>query len=97
MPGNFTQLTSRLERLLSEIMNETVRYDELGDDFWQGSSQLKTGTSSAGRSEFHERRERRDLCAEKMKSTLDLIWGGSSAIEERTRLLVTERIFGIKS
>src|SRR5215472_8898061 len=64
---------------------------------------LKTGTSSADRisddrkSEFYERRERRDLCAEEIKATLDLLWGGSSAAEKRMRLLVTERIFGIKS
>jgi len=64
---------------------------------------LKTGTSSAdlisddGKSEFYERRERRDLCAEEIKATLDLLWGGSSAFEKRLRLLVTERMFGIKS
>jgi hypothetical protein len=64
---------------------------------------LKMGTSSAdlisddGKSEFYERRERRDLCAEEIKATLDLLWGGSSAVEKRMRLLVTERIFGIKS
>jgi len=64
---------------------------------------LKTGTSSAdlisddGKSEFYERRECRDLCAEEIKATLDLLWGGSSVVEKRMRLLVTERIFGIKS
>ena len=64
---------------------------------------LKTGTSSAdlisddGKSEFYERRERRDLCAEEIKATLDLLWGGSGAAEKRMRLLATERLFGIKS
>ena len=53
--------------------------------------------SDDGKSEFYERRERRDLCAEEIKATLDLLWGGSSAVEKRMRLLVTERIFGIKS
>ena len=64
---------------------------------------LKTGTSSAdlisddGKSEFYERQERRDLCTEEIKATLDLLWAGSAAVEKRKRLLVTERIFGIKS
>jgi hypothetical protein len=37
VPDNLTQLTARLERLVSEIMKETdpVRYDELGDEIWQ--------------------------------------------------------------
>lgn len=37
MPDNLTQLTARLERLVSEIMKESdpVRYDELGDEIWQ--------------------------------------------------------------
>ena len=30
-------------------------------------------------------------------ATLDLLWGGSSAVEKRMRVLVTEHIFGIKS
>src|SRR5262245_38066763 len=55
------------------------------------------GGADDGKSEFYERRERRDLCAEEIKATLDLLWGGSSAVEKRMRLLVTERIFGIKS
>ena len=50
-----------------------------------------------GSPSFYERRERRELCAEEIKATLDLLWGGSSAVEKRMRLLVTERIFGIKS
>jgi hypothetical protein len=64
---------------------------------------LKTGTSSAdlisddGNCDFYERRECRDLCAEEIKATLDLVWGGSGAVEKRMRLLVTERIFAIKS
>jgi hypothetical protein len=41
--------------------------------------------------------ERRDLCAEEIKATLDVLWGSSGAVEKRMRLLVTERIFGIKS
>ncbi len=37
MPDNPTELTARLERLVSEIMKETdpVRYDALGDEIWQ--------------------------------------------------------------
>lgn len=37
MPDNLTQLTARLERLVSEIMKEPdpLRYDELGDEIWQ--------------------------------------------------------------
>lgn len=37
MPDNLTQLTARLQRLVSEIMKETdpVKYDELGDKIWQ--------------------------------------------------------------
>ncbi len=37
MPDNLTELTARLERLVSEIMKETdpVRYDALGDEIWQ--------------------------------------------------------------
>src|SRR5215470_17306453 len=31
------------------------------------------------------------------RPTLDLLWGGSSAFEKRMGLLVTERMFGIKS
>jgi len=48
---------------------------------------LKTGTSSAdlisddGRSEFYERRERRDLCAEEIKATLDLLWSSRSNVK----------------
>jgi hypothetical protein len=43
---------------------------------------LKTGESSAqlisddGRSEFYERRERRDLCAEEISWALDLLCAG---------------------
>lgn len=37
MPDNLTELTARLERLVSEIMKETdpVRYDALADEIWQ--------------------------------------------------------------
>lgn len=37
MPDNLTELTARLERLVSEIMKESdpVRYDVLGDEIWQ--------------------------------------------------------------
>jgi hypothetical protein len=37
VPDNLTQLTARLEPLVSEIMKETdpLRYDELGDEIWQ--------------------------------------------------------------
>jgi hypothetical protein len=39
--------------------------------------------SGGNKSEFYERRECRDLCAEEIKATLDLVWGGSGAVEKR--------------
>jgi len=37
VPDTLTELTARLERLVSEIMKETdrVRYDALGNEIWQ--------------------------------------------------------------
>jgi hypothetical protein len=90
-PGGYTQVWNSLKPHFDRVQQTMAIVT------------LKTGTSSAalisddGKSEFYERQERRDLCTEEIKATLDLLWGGSSAVEKRMRLLVTEHIFGIKS
>lgn len=64
---------------------------------------IESGHSSAdlisddGNSEFYQKRQRRDLCAEEIKATMDLLWGGSGQEEKKLRLRATEQIFGIKS
>lgn len=64
---------------------------------------IESGQSSAdlisddGNSEFYQKRQRRDLCAEEIKATMELLWGGSGQAEKKLRLQATEQVFGIKS
>jgi sulfur relay (sulfurtransferase) DsrF/TusC family protein len=56
---------------------------ELNADSGSPSSTSGASAATSGRKEI--------------KATLDLLWGGSSAVEKRMRLLVSDGIFAIKS
>jgi hypothetical protein len=64
---------------------------------------IETGHSSesliseSGNSEFYRQKQRRDLLAQELHGSMELLWGGSGKDEKRMRLLVFEHIFGFRS
>jgi hypothetical protein len=50
-----------------------------------------------GNSEYWERRRRCDAQLAEVQASFDLLWGGQGAAERRIRLLVAERIFGVRT
>ena len=65
--------------------------------------QIATGASSTclisedGSSEFYRNRQRRDILAQELHASMELLWGGNGKEEKRMRLLVFEHIFGFRS
>lgn len=52
---------------------------------------------SSGNSEFWERKHRQEALVAEVQASFDLLWGGMGAAEKRIRLLVAERIFGVRT
>ena len=51
----------------------------------------------SGSSEFWERKHRQEAKLAEVQASFDLLWGGQGAAEKRIRLLVAERVFGVRS
>lgn len=64
---------------------------------------LESGHSSAdmisddGKSDFYERRERKEVLSAELHATMDMLWGGTAVAAKQMRMKVFEHVFGFKS
>lgn len=64
--------------------------------------QLQSGDSTSliadsGQSDWHEKRQRKEVLAAELHATMDSLWGGSAVAAKQMRMKVFEHIFGFKS
>ena len=65
---------------------------------------INTGASSEdlfpgeeGRSEWYERKQRKEVLSAELHATMDMLWGGSAKEAKQMRMQVFEHVFGFKS
>jgi hypothetical protein len=62
-----------------------------------GSGSSEGMISNDGKSEYYEKRQRRDCMAAEIKACLDLFWGGQAKEEKQVRIAVNDLLFNVKS
>lgn len=66
--------------------------------------ELQTGTNSndlfpgeEGRSEWYEKKQRKEVLSAELHATMDMLWGGTAVAAKQMRMKVFEHVFGFKS
>ena len=66
--------------------------------------QIQSGNASndlfpgeEGRSEWYEKRQRKEVLSAELHATMDMLWGGSAVAAKQMRMKVFEHVFGFKS
>jgi hypothetical protein len=53
--------------------------------------------SDSSRSEFYEKRQRKEVLSAELHATMDMLWGGTAQAAKQMRMKVFEHVFGFKS
>lgn len=88
--GGYAQVWNSLRPHFNEVQATLGHAIVGGDD----SAAL---VSTNGKSEWSERRERKEVLSAELHASMDMLWGGTAAAAKQMRMKVFEHVFGFKS
>jgi hypothetical protein len=88
--GGYSEVWNSIRSHFNEVQ-ATMGHTIVGNDTSESI------ISTEGNSEYHQKKQRRDVLAQELHAAMELLWGGNGKEEKRMRLLVFEHIFGFRS
>ena len=91
-PGGYrtvwNSIKPHFDRVQQTMARVTLKEGAQSNDLFPGEE---------GRSEWYERKQRKEVLSAELHATMDMLWGGSAQIAKQMRMKVFEHVFGFKS